>query len=59
MLERGWRAIVALASDYVFEWIVETNGDYIARPGQAANDNWHPAAEMNCIYAAKNAECRV
>lgn len=29
-----WRAIVALAGDYVFEWIVETNRDYIADLGR-------------------------
>jgi len=34
-----WRAIAALAGDYAFEWIVETNGDYTADPGHAANDN--------------------
>lgn len=56
-MSEQWRAIVAFAGDYVFEWIVQTNGDYIA--DLAANDNWHPAVEMNCIYATKNAECRV
>lgn len=29
-----WRAIVALTDDYVFEWIVEMNGDYIADLGR-------------------------
>lgn len=33
--------------------------EIILRPGQAANDNWYSAADMNCIHACRNAECHI
>lgn len=50
-----WRAIVALAGDYVFQWIVETNGDYIADLGRLLTITDTRRPEMNCIYVTKNA----